>query len=286
MKHAALHIAVLAAIGDKTGQLALLSTAFATDFGHFARSNNRADIESAILATGKSPKGKAIALAISEGFKGAGLVSGYIGAKTGKYASQSPEVQQPFEDAIIRGCEAFDASLTTSEAFKDAAVKTAEEKAKAKTDKEEKAAKVKADILNSAVADGTMVRAKDVVAAQALSSVAVTDIVIDMLATGAFSDERAHTLVQAIAQYFPDVVTAVVTAMLEREALTLEAKANSDALELEAARLSADIERQVTDAIAVGADPETLGKTTARKTRGNKGRVHAITLADQQLTPA
>jgi hypothetical protein len=148
--------------GDRAATIAALSEGFREDFGHFVRANNS---ESIVLAVGelkKSEKDTAVLTAISEGRKAAGLVEGYIGARTGKFSSQPEDVQAKFNDALDRAVQAFTDSLNASYAFTEKAKKTDAEKAKAKEDKEAKAQANKEAMVTAMVQSGEIVRASDV----------------------------------------------------------------------------------------------------------------------------
>ena len=140
--------------------------AYEKDFGTYARGNNKTPLESAakLLTTGKMDK--AIKLALADGHTAGGLVDGYIGSVSGKWADQSDTVQAPFLEAIERATEAFRLTLVNSELFNEKPELTKEEKQKAKSEREEKKSKEtaeqKAAILNAAVVAGEVVRAEDV----------------------------------------------------------------------------------------------------------------------------
>ena len=148
--------------GDRASTIDAATQAFTDDFGHFARANNREPLNVAIAALKKSPKDKALAQAINEGYKASGLTVGYIGATSGKFAAQPDNVQETFNAAIKAASEAFKLSLEQSEAFAERVAKTTEEKAKAKADKEAKATEATEALITAKVQAGELVRASDV----------------------------------------------------------------------------------------------------------------------------
>ena len=148
--------------GDRVATLATASEAFALDFGHFARSNNREPLNEAVKGLNKSPKDKAIGEAIAQGYKAAGLVIGYIGAQSGKFASQPDDVKAAFEAAIVQAVDAFTLSLNTCEAFATVLKKTVAERDAAKAAKADKASEAVAALINEKIKSGELVRSVDV----------------------------------------------------------------------------------------------------------------------------
>lgn len=148
--------------GDKLATITAACEAFTSDYGHFARANNRDPLNDALKALKKTVKDKAIAQAINDGYTAGNLPAGYIGATTGKLSAQSDDVQAKYELAIVAASEAFKVSLESSEAFADKPVKTQEEKAKAKEDKAAKASEALENAITAKVQAGELVRSADV----------------------------------------------------------------------------------------------------------------------------
>lgn len=148
--------------GDKLATIAAASEAFTSDYGHFARANNRDPLNDALKALKKTAKDKAIAQAINDGYTAGNLPAGYIGATTGKLSAQSDDVQAKYELAIVAASEAFKVSLESSEAFADKPVKTQEQKDAEKTQKAQKASEALENAITAKVQAGELVRASDV----------------------------------------------------------------------------------------------------------------------------
>lgn len=148
--------------GDRASTIDAATQAFTDDFGHFARANNREPLNVAVAALKKSPKDKALAQAVNEGYKASGLTVGYIGASSGKFSAQPDSVQATFNDAIKTASEAFRQSLEASEAFAEKVAKTQEEKTKAKEEKAAKASEALENAITAKVQAGELVRSVDV----------------------------------------------------------------------------------------------------------------------------
>lgn len=149
-----------------TAILALLVDSYTADYRTFATGNNRGPLEEAVKILTGSKLDKALGLAISKGYEAGDLTVGYIGAVSGKYATQPIEVHAKYDGAIERATSAFRVALTDSGLFAEKTEATKEEKEKAKAEREEKkakeAAEQKAAILHAAVTSGEIVMAKDV----------------------------------------------------------------------------------------------------------------------------
>lgn len=148
--------------GDKLATIAAASEAFTSDYGHFARANNRDPLNDALKALKKTAKDKAIAQAVNDGYTAGNLPAGYIGATTGKLSAQSDDVQAKYELAIVAASEAFKVSLESSEAFADKPVKTQEQKEAAKVEKAAKASEALENAITAKVQAGELVRSADV----------------------------------------------------------------------------------------------------------------------------
>ena len=181
--------------------------AFSKDFATFARSNNRGDLEVTVKELRKAGQDRAYAEAVTEGYKAANLVTGYIGAKAGKFSDQPADTQLTFNTAVERFTEAFKQSLIDSGLFVNPVPKTDAEKAKAKEAKETKAKEAKDAMITAMVQSGELVRAVDVKTIKDLSVFAM----IDELSTREFS---ASALEQLTMLY--SMVTAAAAAAAEQ----------------------------------------------------------------------
>lgn len=148
--------------GDRTATIEQLTEAFASDFAHFATSNNRQPLNEAIKALAKSPKDKAIAEAINEAYQASSLTVGYIGAQTGPFAKQPSDVQERFNSAITRATSCFHDSIDGSEAFAAKVPKTDADKAKAKEAKEAKKLESDNALITAKIQAGELVRADQI----------------------------------------------------------------------------------------------------------------------------
>ncbi len=161
-----LYNAIRIAHRSPTAILNLLVESYSKDYTTFATGNNRAPLEEAVNILTGSKLDKALALAISKGYEAGGLTIGYIGAVTGKYATQPPEVHAKYDGAIERATSAFRVALTDSGLFAEKEEKSKaqkeDEKAKREEEKAKKDAETKAAILHAAVISGEIVMAKDV----------------------------------------------------------------------------------------------------------------------------
>jgi len=179
---------------DQAHTVEALTGAFAEDFGHFARSNNRQPLETAVTMLKKGGNDAHIASAITAGYKGANLATGYVGAQSGKYKAQPESVTAVFEAAIVQACDAFKASLVESKAFEPAAKKTDAEKLTAKTEKADKAEKVLNDLITAKIQAGELVRASDVVTGAELGQSAIVDMLVTMVRDNTLSPENMQAL--------------------------------------------------------------------------------------------
>ena len=148
--------------GSREAILSEAYEAFASDFAHFARANNRIPLNTAVSALTKGPKDKAIGEAIHAGFIGGGLVVGYIGAASGKFSEQPDDVKGKFEAAIVSATLAFNESLSTCEAFEAKAPKSDADQAKAKADKANKKAKADNALITAKIQAGELVLASEI----------------------------------------------------------------------------------------------------------------------------
>lgn len=146
---------------DESASIDALTVAFTEDYGHFARANNRESLEQAAKVLTRSKIDQAIAHAIHAGYKAGGLAVGYVGARTGKFKDQPENVQQEFNSAIDRACEAFRSSLTESGVFVTK-TRTEEEKTKAKAEKAEKAEAAITAAIDARIVSGELVRSADI----------------------------------------------------------------------------------------------------------------------------
>ena len=161
--------------GDRAETISQAAEAFAVDFGHFARANNGEALATAAKALAKGPKDKALAQAMHDGAKAAGLAVGYVGAHTGPFAKQPDDVRAHYESAITAAVEAFTACLEASEAFAAKAPKTDADKAKAKAEKEAKAQEAQEALITAKVQAGELVRATDIKPLEAFGALALCE---------------------------------------------------------------------------------------------------------------
>ena len=210
-----LYNAIRIAHRSPTAILNLLVDSYTADYRTFATGNNRTPLEEAVKILTGSKLDKALALAISKGYDAGGLTTGYIGAVTGKYASQPSETHAKYDGAIERATGAFRVALTDSGLFAEKEEKSKEEKEKAKAEREEEKAKkeaeTKAAILHAAVVSGEVVRAADIVPApdaHEMVSVICNSIVAGLLTDGELEMLRVALSIVAAVAPIADTVTA------------------------------------------------------------------------------
>ena len=214
-----LYNAIRIAHRSPTAILNLLVESYSKDYTTFATGNNRAPLEEAVKILTGSKLDKALALAISKGYEAGDLTIGYIGAVTGKYATQPIEVHAKYDGAIERATSAFRVALTDSGLFAEKEEKTKEEKEKAKAEREEKkskeAAEQKAAILHAAVISGEVVRAADIVPApdtHEMASIVCNSIIAGLLTDGELEMLRVALSIVAKPAPVADTVADTVTA--------------------------------------------------------------------------
>lgn len=161
-----LYNAIRIAHRSPTAILNLLVDSYTADYRTFATGNNRGPLEEAVKILTGSKLDKALGLAVSKGYEAGGLVTGYVGAVTGKYSAQPPETQEKYDGAIERATSAFRVCMIDSGLFAEKPELSKEEKETAKAKREEEKAKkdaeTKAAILHAAVISGEVVRAENV----------------------------------------------------------------------------------------------------------------------------
>lgn len=216
---------------NSTVTINALFEAFISDYGHFARANNREPLSRAAESLDRSKADKAIAAAITEGYKVGGLAVGYVGVRAGALSKQSPEVVERYENAIVKASEAFKASLLASEAFAPKAEKTQAEKeaAKAKT----KAAKDEAiqAAINAKVQAGELFHADSVGAGVTLSQISTLALLDECSTRQLDANETEHAWTLFGGQRMADQIKMLSTQL---EAARVEVV--SLATELEAAK--------------------------------------------------
>ena len=165
--------------------LSALVDSYYKDYGTFARGNNRTPLEAAAKLLQTSKLDKAIKQGLSDGQTAGGLVNGYVGAVSGKWADQTPEKQAPFIEAIDKATAAFRVTLTASGLFNEKPELTKEEREAKKEEREAKKAQseeeTKKAIIGAAILAGEIVRAEDVVAGASLGDAALIDILCDRI---------------------------------------------------------------------------------------------------------
>ena len=206
-----------------TAILNLLVESYSKDYTTFATGNNRAPLEEAVKILTGSKLDKALALAISKGYDAGGLTTGYVGATSGKYAAQPPEVHAKYDGAVERATSAFRVALTDSGLFAEKEEKSKsqkeEEKAKREEEKAKKEAETKATILNAAVVAGEVVRASDVNPVTAYSDFALADLIGDRINAGIFLESAAESVAIDIGNKYPKAATRVVDCMINLKQL-------------------------------------------------------------------
>ena len=161
-------------IVDKTAQLTSLCNGYASDYAHFAQANNRDRL--ALCASAFSTKGalhKALTTAMGAGFIAGAINTGFISRGTGGFSTQAVEIAEPFNAAMRRAGEAFEASLIESGLFANKTAKTDAEKQTAKEAKEAKAKEAKEALITLMIQSGEIVRAID---AHGINEMSVTAI--------------------------------------------------------------------------------------------------------------
>ena len=174
--------------GNRATTIESLVEAFETDYGQFARANNRDPLAAAAKSLAKSPKDKAIAAAMAAAITAGDLKNGYIGARTGPYADQPIVIQKSFDAAIIMAVDAFSESIEASVAFASKVEKTDEEKAVLKADKAEKAAAAGEALITAKIQSGELVRRSDVHTLADAGALQLAEALENIGAKGALSD--------------------------------------------------------------------------------------------------
>lgn len=185
---------------DMGASVDALTAAFESDYGHFARANNREALESAAKALTRSKIDQAVAQAINAGYKAGGLVTGYVGARTGKFRDQPETVQAEFNSAITKASEGFRESLLQSGAFDAPKTRTDEEKAAAKAAKAEKAEAAVQAAIDAKIVAGELVKASDIkpVTLDTLGQSEIVDMVTTGILAGTLDSENVAQIIQAL----------------------------------------------------------------------------------------
>ena len=195
-----LYNAIRIAHRSPTAILNLLVESYGKDYTTFATGNNRAPLEEAVKILTGSKLDKALGLAISIGYEAGDLTNGYIGAVSGKYAAQSPEVHAKYDSAIERATSAFRVCMIDSGLFTEKTELSKEEKQKAKEDREAKKAELEAEnkkaIISAAVVAGEVVRSEDVKPYPATEE--MVTIIYNKTAAGLLTTREEDLLLNAI----------------------------------------------------------------------------------------
>lgn len=200
-----LYNAIRIAHRSPTAILNLLVESYTADYRTFATGNNRGPLEEAVKILTGSKLDKALGLAVSKGYDAGGLTTGYIGATSGKYAVQPPEVHAKYDGAIERATSAFRVAMIDSGLFAEKEEKSKaqkeDEKAKREEEKAKKEAETKAAILHAAVISGEVVRAADIVPAP--DTHAMASIVCNSIIAGLLTDDELEMLRVALSIVAP-----------------------------------------------------------------------------------
>ena len=218
---------------DPSTTLEALSEAFTSDYSQFAKANNREPLNRAGESLNKSKADKAIAEAITAGYKAGALVTGYVGAHSGPFAKQSETVQVGYIEAIAKASASFRETLELSGAFVAKASKTDEEKAEAKAKAKAKADEAIAKAINDKIQLGELFHADSVGAAVTLGE----------LSTLALIDELAHrNLTEAESGHLDECFGLDLSraSLIEAQRMAGEAKAEALALADELAKAKAE----------------------------------------------
>lgn len=182
-----------------------LVAAYEKDYGTYAKGNNEGPLHMAAKLLTGTKLDKALKNALTDGRIAGGLLAGYVGSVSGKWADQSEATQAPYLAAIERATEAFRLTLINSELFNEKPEATKEEKQKAKEEreakKEKEAAEQKAAILHAAVVAGEVVRAADIVPAPDTHEMA--SIVCNSIIAGLLTDDELEMLRVALSIVAP-----------------------------------------------------------------------------------
>ena len=143
-----------------------LVSAYEKDYGTYAKGNNEGPLHMAAKLLTGTKLDKALKNALTDGRIAGGLLAGYVGSVSGKWADQPETAQAPYLAAIERATAAFRLTLINSELFNEKPELSKEEKQKAKEEREAKKAEAEAEakkaIINAAIVSGEVVRAADV----------------------------------------------------------------------------------------------------------------------------
>lgn len=247
---------------DPSTTVEALTVAFTSDYSQFAKANNREPLNRAGESLNKSKADKAIAEAITAGYKAGKLVTGYVGAHSGPFSKQPEEVQATFMDAIASASAAFASALESSGAFVTKAPKTEEEKAEAKAKAKAKAEEAITKAINEKIQAGELFHADSVGSA----------VTLGQLSTLVLIDELAHrNLTEAESCHLDEVFGLDLSRKSLIEAQRLEGEASVKAL-----ALAEELAKAKAEAMALA---EELAKAKAAKAKAAKAKAKAEAIA-------
>ena len=240
---------------DPSTTIEALTVAFTSDYSQFAKANNREPLNRAGESLNKSKADKAIADAITAGYKAGNLATGYVGAHSGPFAKQPDEVKDPFMAAIDSASAAFASALESSGAFVTKATKTDKEKAEAKAKAKAKAEEALTKAINEKIQAGELFHAESVGSA----------VTLGQLSTLVLIDELAHrNLTEAESAHLDEVFGLDLSrkSLIAAQRMEGEAKAEVVALAEELAKAKAEV-------VALA---EELAKVKAAKAKATKAK--------------
>lgn len=247
---------------DPSTTIEALTIAFTSDYSQFAKANNREPLNRAGESLNKSKADKAIAAAISEGYKAGNLVTGYVGAHAGPFSKQPDDVQTKFIAAIEAATLAFSSALESSGAFVAKVAKTDEEKAEAKAKAKAKTEEAITKAINEKIQAGELFHADSVGAA----------VTLGQLSTLVLIDELAHRNLTEAEEAHLDEVFGLD---LSRKSL-IEAQRLQSIREAEAVALTEELAKAKAEAVAL---TEKLAKAKVAKAKTAKAKTAKTEIA-------
>ena len=238
---------------DPSTSVAALTVAFTTDYSQFAKANNREPLNRAAESLSRSKADKAIAEAITAGYKAGKLATGYVGAQSGPFAKQPDDVQATYITAIEAATVAFASALESSGAFVAKAPKTDAEKAEAKAKTKAKAEAAITKAINEKIQAGELFHAESVGSAVSLGQ----------LSTLVLIDELAHrNLTEAESAHLEEVFGLDLSRKSLIAAQRMEGEASAKAL-----ALAEELAKAKAEVVALA---EELAKAKAAKAKAAK----------------
>lgn len=247
---------------DPSTTVEALTVAFTADYSQFAKANNREPLNRAGESLNKSKADKAIADAITAGYKAGALVTGYVGAHSGPFAKQPDEVQAGYVEAIAKASASFRETLERSGAFVAKASKTDEEKAEAKAKAKAKAEAAVAKAINEKIQAGELFHAESVGSA----------VTLGQLSTLVLIDELAHrNLTEAESAHLDEVFGLD----LSRKSL-IESQRLQSIREAEVVALAEELAKAKAEAVALAEELAKAKATKAKVTKAKATKAEAV----------